>query len=84
MDWILVLILVLIMCVREVAYWKERQERNLREFQLINRVMSRSFGEFAAGTHRLETKPDAPVTSKERMKKESLEFQHAMDTYPVD
>ena len=49
------------------AHFKERQD-------LYNRLMAKTFSEFAAGSAKMSQKPAEPETAKERIEKEKIEY----------
>lgn len=67
MEYIAIIVMALIIAYQAVEKWEDRRQGNQRIDDLLNRVMSSDFGQYAAGTHRLKSKPDQPKTAKERM-----------------
>lgn len=67
-----------------IVYWKDRRDWRVEKAELMNRLMSRTFGEFATGQHKMKAVPDEPVTAKERMSKDMMEYERLNDTIPVN
>ena len=82
-TYIAIIVLVGVIVFQAVVYWLDRKDWREQRLDLMNRHMSRTFGEYASGVHRLKMQPDEPVSGKERLNREAMEMERAGDILAV-
>lgn len=68
MIYFAVSLIFFLMVWREYVGYKDRENLQKQNADLMDRLMSTHFKEYAEGKRKLAQKPDDPMTTKERMK----------------